>query len=48
MEWTWMLPDVPREVAKWLAHMDVDVVILVNTTFAQAVWALLPYRCVQI
>ena len=44
MEWSWRRLGVPREVARWLAHMNGDGITVAKTPFAQSVWALLPYR----
>ena len=38
---------VPRKVAGWLAHMNVDGTTVAKTPFAQVERALLHYRCVQ-
>ena len=38
---------MPRKVARWFAHMDVDGTTVAKTPLAKAVWALLPYLCVQ-
>ena len=32
---------------RWLARMDVDRTTVAKTPYAQAVWELLPYRCVK-
>ena len=42
-EWSWRRLGVPREVARRLAHMDVDGTTVAKPSFAQAVWALPPY-----
>ena len=34
---SWQRIGVPKEVASWLAHMDVDCTTVVNTPFAEAV-----------
>ena len=47
MVWSWRRLDVPCEVARSLAHMHLDRITVAKTPFAQAVWALLPYRCVE-
>ena len=47
MEWSGKSLGGPRKVARWLAHIDVDGTTADKTPFAQAVWILLPYRCVE-
>ena len=44
LDWSWQRIGVPKEVASWLAHMDVDGTTVIKKPFAEAVWALLLYR----
>ena len=47
LDWSWQSIGVPKEVASWLAHIDVDGTTVIKSPFAEALWVLLPYRCVQ-
>ena len=47
MTWSWPRVGVRKNAPNCMAHMDVDGTTVARTPFAEAVWDLLSYRCVQ-
>ena len=45
--WYWQRVRVPKGAAKRMDHMDVYRTTVVRAPFAEAVWNILTYRCVQ-